>query len=67
MKRIFLLVYIMVVASNSFGQSTEPKMETIFDGDDLDLQFILPPGAYATTVLREVLVLAEAERNQDKS
>ena len=36
MKRIFLLVYIMVVASNSFGQSTEPQMETIFDGDDLD-------------------------------
>lgn len=36
MKRIFLLVYIMVVVSNSFGQSTEPQMETIFDGDDLD-------------------------------
>lgn len=36
MKRIYLLVYILVVASNSFGQSTEPQMETIFDGDDLD-------------------------------
>lgn len=35
MKRIYLLVYILVFASNSFGQSTEPQMETIFDGDDL--------------------------------
>ncbi|MBT8184018.1 MAG: DUF1080 domain-containing protein, partial [Eudoraea sp.] len=26
----------MVVASNSFGQSTEPQMEPIFDGDDLE-------------------------------
>ena len=36
MKRIFLLVFVFVVASNFYGQSTEPQMETIFDGDDLD-------------------------------
>jgi len=36
MKRIFLVVYILVYISNSFGQVTEPQMETIFDGDDLE-------------------------------
>ena len=36
MKRIFLLVYILVFASNAFAQTTTPQMETIFDGDDLE-------------------------------
>lgn len=36
-----------------------------FEGDELKMQFVLPPGTYATTVLREVLVFTEAERNQD--
>jgi tRNA pseudouridine13 synthase len=29
---------------------------------ELELSFVLPPGAYATTVLREVLIATEAER-----
>lgn len=36
MKRIFLLITAIVFASNAFGQTTEPEMTTIFDGDDLD-------------------------------
>ena len=35
-----------------------------FDGDDLVLAFSLPPGTYATTVLREILVSSDATRNQ---
>ena len=35
-----------------------------FEGDDLELTFALPPGAYATTVLREILVFTEAEPNK---
>lgn len=35
-----------------------------FDGDGLELFFALPPGAYATTVLREILVFTEAEQNK---
>ncbi|MDH4018254.1 MAG: tRNA pseudouridine(13) synthase TruD [Xanthomonadales bacterium] len=35
-----------------------------FDGDGLELIFALPPGAYATTVLREILVFTEAEQNK---
>jgi len=36
--------------------------EWVFEGDDLLLTFVLPPGAYATTVLREVLVFSDADR-----
>lgn len=36
MKRIFFLIFIVAFASNSFGQSAEPQMGTIFDGDDLE-------------------------------
>ena len=39
-------------------------LEWSFDDDDLVLVFVLPPGTYATTVLREVLVFADAERKQ---
>ena len=35
-----------------------------FDGNGLELVFALPPGAYATTVLREILVFKDAEQNQ---
>ena len=35
-----------------------------FDGGDLQLTFALPPGAYATTVLREILVFTDAEQNK---
>jgi len=32
-----------------------------FRGNDLELNFELPPGTYATTVLREILVFSEAD------
>jgi tRNA pseudouridine13 synthase len=38
------------------------ELEWSFVGNDLELAFVLPPGAYATTVLREILVFSEAER-----
>lgn len=39
-------------------------LEWGFDGDDLVLAFSLPPGTYATTVLREILVFSDAARSQ---
>ena len=33
-----------------------------FEGRDMELTFVLPPGTYATTVLREILVFNETER-----
>ncbi len=33
-----------------------------FEGKELELAFVLPPGAYATTVLREILLFSEAKR-----
>ena len=35
-----------------------------FGDGDLVLNFVLPPGAYATTVLREILVVTDAMRGQ---
>lgn len=42
-------------------------LEWSFAGGDLALVFALPPGSYATTVLREILVFAEAERGLDQT
>lgn len=39
-------------------------LEWNFDNDNLVLFFSLPPGTYATTVLREILVFADAKRRQ---
>ena len=36
-------------------------LEWAFTGSDLELAFELPPGAYATTVLREILTVTEAD------
>ena len=36
------------------------ELEWTFGGDDLLLSFVLPPGSYATTVLREILVFEDA-------
>jgi len=36
------------------------ELEWGFEGNDLALAFVLPPGSYATTVLREILVLDDA-------
>jgi tRNA pseudouridine13 synthase len=38
------------------------QLEWAFEGNDLGLSFVLPPGTYATTVLREILVFDEAQR-----
>ena len=42
-------------------------LEWELEGSDLKLAFSLPPGSYATTVLREILVYGEAERISDQS
>jgi tRNA pseudouridine13 synthase len=36
-----------------------------FGGGDLRVSFVLPPGAYATTVLRELLVIRDGNRKSD--
>ena len=41
------------------------KLEWDIKGGNLELTFTLPPGCYATTVLREILVFSEAERMSD--
>ena len=38
------------------------EVEWGFKGTDMELSFVLPPGAYATTILREILVVSEAQR-----
>ena len=38
-------------------------LEWSFNGKALEMMFTLPPGTYATTVLREVLVFTDAERH----
>ncbi|MCP4048933.1 MAG: tRNA pseudouridine(13) synthase TruD [Gammaproteobacteria bacterium] len=42
------------------------ELEWGFDGSDMKLAFVLPPGAYATTVLREILVFNSTKRMPDK-
>lgn len=41
-------------------------LEWSFDDGELALVFALPPGTYATTVLREILVFADAEQRHDQ-
>jgi tRNA pseudouridine13 synthase len=41
------------------------ELEWEFEGGDLRLSFVLPPGSYATTVLREVLVCEDAGRSRE--
>lgn len=38
------------------------ELEWDFTGSDMELSFVLPPGTYATTVLREILVPTGAEQ-----
>jgi len=38
------------------------EFEWGFEGNNMELAFVLPPGTYATTVLREILVFTGAER-----
>jgi tRNA pseudouridine13 synthase len=41
-------------------------LEWEIEDDILQIAFTLPPGAYATTVLREIIVAAETERIRDR-
>ena len=43
------------------------EMTWSWQDQGLDLSFMLPPGAYATTVLKELVVVKEAPRNSAKS
>ena len=38
------------------------ELEWGFDGNDMKLAFVLPPGTYATTALREILVTVRAKQ-----
>jgi len=40
------------------------ELQWQFAGDSLELSFVLPPGAYATTVLSEVLLISEPQPKQ---
>jgi len=61
-----LLIAQRVEASRRALRLYPAGLEWSFDGGDLTLVFALPPGAYATTVLREILVFTESERSQDQ-
>jgi len=41
------------------------ELEWTFGDGDLTLAFVLPPGSYATTVLREILVFDDAGRSRE--
>jgi len=59
---IEVLVSDRVQASRRSLRLIPGDLEWEFEGDTLELSFTLPPGAYATIILREVLVASEAER-----
>jgi len=42
------------------------ELEWSIEGSNVKLAFVLPPGAYATTVLREILVTSGVKRMPDK-
>ncbi len=58
---IDVLVSDRVQASRRSLRLIPGGLEWIFENGDLELSFVLPPGAYATTVLREILNATEAE------
>lgn len=59
-----VLVSQRVQASRRALRLYPAELEWNIAGSDLELAFTLPPGAYATTVLREVVVVEEPQRNQ---
>ncbi|NOR18820.1 MAG: tRNA pseudouridine(13) synthase TruD [Xanthomonadales bacterium] len=59
---IEVLVSDRVQASRRSLRLNVVGLEWGFANDELELSFVLPPGAYATTVLREILIATEAER-----
>jgi tRNA pseudouridine13 synthase len=52
---IDVLVSDRVQASRRSLRLIPADLEWVFENGDLELSFVLPPGAYATTVLREIL------------
>jgi len=59
-----VLVSQRVQASRRALRLFPAELEWNIAGDDLELAFTLPPGAYATTVLRELVLVTEPQRNQ---
>jgi len=59
-----VLVSQRVQASRRALRLYPADLEWNIEGDDLELAFVLPPGAYATTVLREVVVAEEPQRHR---
>ena len=59
-----VLVAQRVQASRRALRLYPADLEWDIAGEDLKLVFTLPPGAYATTVLREVAVVTEPQRHQ---
>ena len=59
-----VLVAQRVQASRRALRLYPADLEWDIAGEDLELVFTLPPGAYATTVLREVAVVTEPQRHQ---
>jgi tRNA pseudouridine13 synthase len=57
-----VLVSDRVQASRRSLRLIPGDLEWEFASDTLELSFTLPPGAYATVVLRELLIASEAER-----
>jgi len=58
-----VLVSQRVQASRRALRLYPAELEWNIAGDDLALAFTLPPGAYATTVLREVVMVTEPQRH----
>ena len=56
-----LLISLRIEASRRALRLYPAELEWSFTNGDLELVFVLPPGTYATTVLREILVFASTE------
>ena len=59
-----VLVSQRVQASRRALRLYPAELEWKIAGSDLELAFTLPPGTYATTVLREIVVVEEPQRQQ---
>lgn len=62
-----LLLQQRVQASRRSLRLCPAGLEWVFAGGDLELTFELPAGAYATTVLREILNVAAADNSHDRN
>jgi tRNA pseudouridine13 synthase len=55
-----VLVAQRVQASRRALRLFPAELEWSFEGNEMELAFVLPPGTYATTVLREIMLSREA-------